>query len=806
MTDDTTSVLGVPCFHWVPQSGPRNFGDELGPWIVETLLAQAGVGAVRPRDVRGRLLSVGSVLHFASPTDTVWGSGVNGKVWSQTFPLTIDVRAVRGPFTRAVLMARGIPVPPVYGDPALLIRRMLPDLPVSAEGETLVVPNLNDLEQFDADDIMSPLEPPLSVVESIARARFVVASSLHALIIADALGVPSRPLISAAEHPFKYYDYYAGTGRAQVTFARSVEHALDLGPVEKAEVDEDALVAAFPWDLWGADAPRGKEAAQSRARHQRLDAVTLMSDAQHERDRLGAALNGSKPRGDHEDPTLRRLRELQSNDLPLSGLTREEARALGRTLPHLRRKGVMDAPIMSVVVAVRDDAPALSQTLESLLVQGLTELEVIVVDDHSLDGSARIAADLASRDDRVRLVNAVSAGRGNAWNVGADHARGQYIMFCDGRTLFPPEACGAIAGTFEDVDVDIAVGGFLRFRADETWPAAGTGDDFPVDARFTVREMPALLGDREPRNKAFRRSFWESRGLRFPADGEAVGATVVSALARARGITHIKGTTSLRRDITGPTSDGGDARDALAGLAAERSAAQTVAAIGVPDVVAWYGEGLYEGPVFTALRRYLEAGGDQAPDDEAAAIVDRVLGTVPLPRDRVNPLHRLVLERTREGDLTSARSALREAQGVVVQTVRVLEQADLLVVQGLCAAPAEEAPVPVLCGDDLTEALLPTELDVSREGDRWRFRATYAAGSLPLERALFAALRLPSGLLLPAPVPATGLPRYRPKNAFLCEDVSGNLVVRRRRHWMVRGARRAARLAQASLRRRLRFR
>ena len=243
------SIAGVRVPHWVPDApdAPRNFGDEIGPLLVRALVGD------RADQGDARLISVGSVLQFASPGDVVWGAGINGKV-RQRVRYPLDVRSVRGPLTRAVLLGNGVRVPEVYGDPALLVPSLFSSIRPDGAGGMLVVPNLNELERVSGDEVLSPLGDPLAIAARIAGSGFVVASSLHALVIADAYGIPARPLVPVAEHPLKYLDYYAGTGRARVEFARSVDEAIALGPVAPAEVDIDAIARAFPHDIWGGSA------------------------------------------------------------------------------------------------------------------------------------------------------------------------------------------------------------------------------------------------------------------------------------------------------------------------------------------------------------------------------------------------------------------------------------------------------------------------------------------------------------------------------------------------------------------------
>jgi hypothetical protein len=256
-----TRIAGVPVVHWNPiRSGApvANFGDVLGPAIVSRLVGSSA-RTVAPDGPA--LLSVGSILHLAPERSVVWGSGVNGKMLAATkdIPEGVAFRAVRGPLTRRFLSGHGFDVPEVYGDPVLLLADLMPELlrvsraPVR---DVLFVPNFNDkddvsaatgeheLETLDSQDHVD------SVLLQIASSRFVISTSLHAVIVAEALGIPARFVRSAHEHPFKYRDYLAGTGRAFEPIAETIEEAFVLGGQPEPRFDADALLEAFPWELW----------------------------------------------------------------------------------------------------------------------------------------------------------------------------------------------------------------------------------------------------------------------------------------------------------------------------------------------------------------------------------------------------------------------------------------------------------------------------------------------------------------------------------------------------------------------------
>ena len=269
MPDHHSVVRGVSVVRWDPvrpgPSGSRrvgNFGDLLGPLIVRALVGSVPVVARR----RARLVAVGSILHLSRPGDVVWGAGVNGKMPLRLIdPTSLDVRAVRGPLTKAVLEGLGVPVGPALGDPGLLVSDAFPDLPDRAarrpRRDVTIVPNLNDRSAFRDDPrAVDPTGPVSEVVAAIAGSRVVVASSLHALVVADALGVDARPLVSDAEHPFKYADHYAGTGRPGALPSGDVSAALASDGPGPAVVDLGALRACFPFDLWSTGGATAEEA------------------------------------------------------------------------------------------------------------------------------------------------------------------------------------------------------------------------------------------------------------------------------------------------------------------------------------------------------------------------------------------------------------------------------------------------------------------------------------------------------------------------------------------------------------------
>ncbi len=84
---------------------------------------------------------------------------------------------------------------------------------------------------------------------------------------------------------------------------------------------------------------------------------------------------------------------------------------------------------VSVIVPLFNKAPFVRRTVESILAQTMADLEVVVVDDGSTDGSGAIVSGM--EDTRIRLVRQENQGPGAARNQGLGLATGDYVAFLD---------------------------------------------------------------------------------------------------------------------------------------------------------------------------------------------------------------------------------------------------------------------------------------------------------------------------------------------------------------------------------------
>lgn len=110
--------------------------------------------------------------------------------------------------------------------------------------------------------------------------------------------------------------------------------------------------------------------------------------------------------------------------------------------------------LVTVLVPAFNAAPYLTETVESVLRQEDVDLEVVVVDDASTDGTADEADVLARRDGRVRVVrNGRNLGMTANWNRSLGEARGGLVLKLDADDVLKPACLGQLSAAFEDPEV-----------------------------------------------------------------------------------------------------------------------------------------------------------------------------------------------------------------------------------------------------------------------------------------------------------------------------------------------------------------
>ncbi|WPW29221.1 CDP-glycerol glycerophosphotransferase family protein [Streptomyces atratus] len=175
-------------------------------------------------------------------------------------------------------------------------------------------------------------------------------------------------------------------------------------------------------------------------------------------------------------------------------------------------------PRLSVVVPVHNVEDYLEDCLRSVAEQSVSDIEVVLVDDGSTDGSAALARAFAARDRRFHYVRQSNAGLSAARNTGVRHTTADvpYLAFVDSDDIVVHDAYEQMLASLESTGSDLATGNVWRLNEQGRQQAWQYRWLTTTRARTHISRDPRLLADRVAWNKVFRRSFWDRHAFAFP--------------------------------------------------------------------------------------------------------------------------------------------------------------------------------------------------------------------------------------------------------------------------------------------------
>ncbi|MBQ3104252.1 MAG: glycosyltransferase family 2 protein, partial [Lachnospiraceae bacterium] len=178
-------------------------------------------------------------------------------------------------------------------------------------------------------------------------------------------------------------------------------------------------------------------------------------------------------------------------------------------------------PLLSIIIPVYNTEPYLEKCVNSCLAQTYRNLEILLVDDGSTDGSKRLCDTLAERDCRIRVFHKENGGSSSARNLGIREAKGEYLGFVDSDDYIGARMYellyAAISGKADQKKVLIAQ--ISRDEIDEDGNhmpdvCAPPKEEVLCDSRTFLRELLLHRGDCSFCTKLVHRSLMEDR--QFP--------------------------------------------------------------------------------------------------------------------------------------------------------------------------------------------------------------------------------------------------------------------------------------------------
>lgn len=147
-----------------------------------------------------------------------------------------------------------------------------------------------------------------------------------------------------------------------------------------------------------------------------------------------------------------------------------------------------DDPLISVIIPAYNAEKTLERACRSVWGQSYPNVELVVVDDGSIDGTGALLDALAAEHAGLRVLQQKNGGVSRARNVGLDAAGGELITFLDADDELIPDALATFYRAMVETDCDIVAGCCLRVRPD------GTG----FESRFPFEEDRLIWRGMEP--------------------------------------------------------------------------------------------------------------------------------------------------------------------------------------------------------------------------------------------------------------------------------------------------------------------
>lgn len=163
--------------------------------------------------------------------------------------------------------------------------------------------------------------------------------------------------------------------------------------------------------------------------------------------------------------------------------------------------------MISVIVPVYNVEQYLESCVRSILAQTRQDLEVILVNDGSTDGSLAICRRLAEEDSRIQVLDGPNGGVGSARNRGLDVARGEYVAFVDSDDTVAPTMYETMLLAMEMHNADLVECGLVYVREDGSVERSRSlGTCVAETAEECLRKFAFLEHtDTGPCNKLYRR-------------------------------------------------------------------------------------------------------------------------------------------------------------------------------------------------------------------------------------------------------------------------------------------------------------
>lgn len=125
-------------------------------------------------------------------------------------------------------------------------------------------------------------------------------------------------------------------------------------------------------------------------------------------------------------------------------------------------------PVLSIIIPVYNREKFLERCVKSVAASSLQNMEIILIDDGSVDQSGALCDKLAEEDGRILVIHQQNAGVSAARNRGLEKAQGKYFAFVDSDDYIEPDMYEKMIAAMEEEDADMVCCGVSKEYEDRT--------------------------------------------------------------------------------------------------------------------------------------------------------------------------------------------------------------------------------------------------------------------------------------------------------------------------------------------------
>ncbi|WP_165444245.1 glycosyltransferase [Lactiplantibacillus mudanjiangensis] len=177
---------------------------------------------------------------------------------------------------------------------------------------------------------------------------------------------------------------------------------------------------------------------------------------------------------------------------------------------------------ISVIAPVYNVFEYLDKSVKSLLAQTLTDIEILLVNDGSTDGSLQKITELAKLDSRIKVLSQPNSGAAAARNNGLSKAKGKYCYFMDPDDWIESDMLEKMYSRAENVNAQLVITGFTNeyYVKGKTFTTTNSAFDVSYLSKLDFRDNAYKLFNNTliavPWNKLYLTQFLKENNLKFP--------------------------------------------------------------------------------------------------------------------------------------------------------------------------------------------------------------------------------------------------------------------------------------------------